>query len=100
MATVATTNRPAARAGVLDGVTVAMLTVAAFLAILALLAWQLRSAPARPARRMVVVRRVYETRVVETVVGGARSASSVTQSVPSSRGALSAAPTGATTRTS
>ena len=64
-----------------DGVTVTLLTVAGFLAILALLASQMRAPPARPARRVVVVRRVYETRVVETVVGGAGGGSSVTQSV-------------------
>jgi len=63
-----------------DGVTVTLLTVAAFLATLALLASQMRASPARPAHRVVVVRRVYETRVVETVVGGA-GGSSVTQSV-------------------
>jgi hypothetical protein len=41
---------------------------------------------------MIVVRRVYETHVVETVVGAARGGNSVTQSVSSSAAALPAAP--------
>jgi hypothetical protein len=69
-----------------------MLTLAGFLAILALMAWQVRSSPARPPQRMIVVRRVYETHVVETVVGAARGGNSVTQSVSSSAAALPAAP--------
>ncbi len=98
MAAVATTSpRRAASAGP-DRITVMLLTLTVFLVILAVLAWQVRSAPARPARRMVVVRRVYETRVVETVIGAAGGTSSVTQSVSSSGSASAlAAPT---TRTS
>ena len=72
-----------------------LLTLAAFLSILALLAWQVRSAPARPAHRVVLLRRVYETRVVETVIGPARGGGTVTQSVSSSAPAssLSTVPT-------
>jgi hypothetical protein len=71
-----------------------MLTVAAFLVILALLAWPMRSSPTRPVRRVVFVRRVYETRVVETVVGGTgRSGTSVAQSVSDSAPASSLAVT-------
>lgn len=81
-----------------DRITVMLLTLAVFLVILAGLAWQVRSAPARPVHRMVVLRRVYETRVVETVVGAA-GGSSVTQSVSSS-GSASALPAAATTRAS
>ncbi len=96
MATVATTSPHRATAPVgADGVTVMLLTLAAFLAILALLAWQVRSAPTPPRHRVMVLRRVYETRVVETVIGAARGGSTVTQSVSSSAPAssVSAAPT-------
>lgn len=99
MATVATTSakpRGSAAAGP-DGITVAFLTLAAFLAVLAVLAWQVRSTPRRPAHRVVVLRRVYETRVVETVPG--RGASSVSQSVSSS-GATSSLSSAPTTRSS
>jgi hypothetical protein len=86
----ATISRRARRTREPDGVTVTMLTVAAFLVILALLAWPMRSSPAGPARRVVVLRRVYETRVVETVVGGAgRGGTSVAQSVSDSAPASS-----------
>jgi hypothetical protein len=86
MATAAeTTSRRASPARGPDGVTVTLLTVAGFLVILALLAWQMRSAPTHPARRVIVMRRIYETRVVETIVGGSRrGGSSITQSVSSS----------------
>ncbi len=80
---VAMTSRKAVRAGGPDGVTVTLLALAAFLAILAMLASQLRAAPARTSRRVVVVRRVYQTRVLETDVGGSGGGSSVTQSVSS-----------------
>jgi hypothetical protein len=86
MATAAeTTSGRASPARGPDTVTVTMLTVAGFFVILALLAWQVRSVPARPARRVIVMRRVYETRIVETVVGGSRrGGGSITQSVSGS----------------
>jgi hypothetical protein len=90
---VAAISASRARSSGPDGVTVTMLTLAGFLAVLALMAWQIRSAPARPRPRMIVVRRVYETQVVETVVGATRRGSSVTQSVSSSAASLPAAPT-------
>jgi hypothetical protein len=81
---VATTSpRLAARSGP-DRLTVYLLSLAAFLAVLALMATQLRAAPGPKARPLVVVRRVYETRVLETDVGPARGAGGVTQSVSSS----------------
>jgi hypothetical protein len=92
---VATTSQPRRSAAVgPDRLTVAMCTLAAFLGVLALLAWQFRMTAGGPARHVVLVRKVYETRVVETVPGS--GASSVSQSVSSSgsSGAL------ATTRTS
>ena len=83
-----------------DRVTVALLSVAAFLAVLALLGTQLRGAAAHaPAHRVVVLRRIYRTTIVETVHGGAPGGPSVTQSVSSSGGAMT--PTAApATRTS
>ena len=99
MAAMATTSpRRPALAGP-DRITVMLVTLSAFLAILAVLAWQMRSVPARPAHRVLVLRRVYETRVIETVVGAAGRRSSLTQSVSSS-GAASALPSAPTTRTS
>ena len=100
MAAVATTSpRRATAAGRgPDRITVVLVTLTVFLVILAGLAWQVRAAPPRPAHRMVIVRRVYETRVVETVVG-APGANRVTQSVSSS-GSASALPASATTRAS
>jgi hypothetical protein len=93
-----TTTRPRRATGP-DRITVMLLTVTVFLVILGALAWQMRSAPARPRHRIVVLRRVYETRVVETVVGAPGGGSSVTQSVSSS-GSASALPAAPTTRTS
>jgi hypothetical protein len=99
MATVATTSPKPPRSATAgpDGITVAFLTLAAFLAVLAVLAWQVRSTPARRAHRVVVLRRVYETRVVETVPG--RGTSTVSQSVSSS-GAASSLSSTPTTRSS
>lgn len=70
-----------------------MLSLAAFLVLLALLASQLGSgASAAPTRRLVVVRRVYRTTVVETIRGGS-GGNSVSQSVSSSgSGAVPVAP--------
>lgn len=95
MAMVATTSPRRSTAAGPDGVTVMLLTLAAFLAILAVLAGQVRSAPAPLRHRVIVLRRVYETRVVETIIGGGRGGSTVTQSTSSSAPAssVSAAPT-------
>jgi hypothetical protein len=76
-----------------------MYTLAALLVVLALLAWQVKAAPTGKASEVIVVRRVYETRVVETIIGPSRRGSSVTQSVSSS-GSASALPVPATTRSS
>lgn len=90
------TNGPgrAAAGGGSDRVTVVLFTLAAFLAVLALLAWQLGAASVRHRAAVTVLRRVYETTVVETVVGAGRAGSSVTQSTSSAGGssAYSAAP--------
>lgn len=82
-----------------DRLTIAMGSLAAFLVVLALLATQLgHASPAHPSARAVLVRRIYETKVVERVpaASSARSSNSVTQSV-SGTGAVATSPV---TRTS
>jgi hypothetical protein len=82
-----------------DRLTIAMVSLAAFLIVLALLAAQLGHAGTRHASaRAVLLRRIYETTVVERVpaTSTARSSNSVTQSV-SGTAALPATPV---TRTS
>jgi hypothetical protein len=61
-----------------------LFVLAAFLAVLALLAWQLKVGAGAPARSVILLRRVYQTRVIETVSGPSRGAPAVTQSVSSS----------------
>ncbi len=77
-----------------------LLSVAAFLVVLALLASQFQAAAAAPKPRVMVMRRVYQTRVIETVVGAARSGPSVTQSVSSSGAPSASAAAAPVTRTS
>lgn len=101
MATVATTRSPgaaaanprrrASRAAGPDVVTVVLLALAGFLAVLALVAWQFRSNAAVHAVRQLVLRRTYVTRIVETVPPSARAGSSVTQSVSGTTAGSSAA---------
>lgn len=82
-----------------DRLTIAMGSLAAFLIVLALLATQLgHASPTHPSARAVLVRRIYETKVVERVpaASAAHGTSSVTQSV-SAAGAPPATPV---TRTS
>ena len=84
-----------------DRLTVLLLTIAAFLLVLALLARELEASESPAARHPVVVlRKVYETRYVETLPAGGRGAggTSVTQSVSNS--ASAAAPAAPTTRSS
>jgi hypothetical protein len=80
-----------------DRLTVALLTVTAFLFVLAMLATQLQAAPAPARHRVVLIRRIYETRVVQTIQGhggaGATGGNSVTQSVSSSGATAAPAPT-------
>ena len=84
MATATATTRRRGVAGP-DRLTVVLLTLASLLAVLALLAWQLRTSAAVRTSPPRVVRRVYQTTIVETVVGPRqRNGSSVTQSVSSS----------------
>jgi hypothetical protein len=94
--TAVATTSPARRSAPVgpDRLSVVLCTLAAFLGVLALLAWQFRVTSGGPTRHVVLVRKVYETRVVQTVPGA--GGSSVSQSVSSSGSA--GAP--ATTRTS
>ncbi len=77
--------------------TVVLLTLAAFLVVLALLARQANVAASPHRPKLAVVRRVYQTTVVETVIGG-RGGSSVSQSSSSTASSYGAALP--TTRTS
>jgi hypothetical protein len=90
-----------ATAAVTDRLTVALLTLATFFVLLGFLAKEVESSSTGPARRPVtVLRRVYETRVIETIPPGTNvrgGATSVTQSVSGSASPVAAAPT---TRTS
>jgi hypothetical protein len=71
-----------------DRLTVVLLSVAAFLSVLALLGTQMRAAAASHPRapRVVLVRRIYQTTVVETTAGAGAGPPAVTQSVSSSGG--------------
>src|SRR5579884_4220652 len=82
-----------------DRITVIMLTLAAVLIVLTLLARELSvGSSAGPWRREIVVRKIYRTTVVETVPGPG-AGTSVSQSVSSSGSAV-VAPPAPTTRTS
>ena len=82
-----------------DRLTVVLMSLAGFLVMLALLASQLRPTFVPAHHPVVVLRRVYQTTVVDTVrgSGGGAGGTSVSQSVASSGSVLPAAPT---TRTS
>ena len=84
MATVATSKRRKATPAGLDRVSSALFATAAFLAVLAVLAWQLKLSAHASTRSVILLRRVYLTRVIETVRGPSRGAPAVTQSVSSS----------------
>ena len=86
-----------------DRLTVALLSLAAFLTVLALLAGQFAASAAAPRpHRVVLVRTVYRTTVIETIAGGS-GGTSVSRSVS---GSVTGASAGAgstaapTTRTS
>lgn len=73
-----------------DRLTVILGATAAFLVVLALLVSQLHTVPTRP--RVVVVRRVYQTTVVETVLGRRGGGTHVSQSTSSSGGVPASVP--------
>lgn len=99
MATDVSQARPRAGAGP-DRLTVVLLTLAGFLAVLALLARQFPGAGAYHGSRPVpVLRKIYRTTVIETIEGsGGPSGTSVSQSVAGS--GSSAAAIAPTTHTS
>lgn len=69
-----------------------MFGLAAFLIVLTLLATELRAGPRPRTARVLLLRRVYRTTVIETRIGpGRTTAPSVSQSVSSS-GASASAP--------
>lgn len=81
-----------------DWVTVALLSVSAFLVVLTLLSRQLPAIGASGTRSVQVLRKIYRTTVVETIAGGSgRSGTSVSQSVSNS---AASTPTAPATRTS
>lgn len=67
------------RRGGPDRITVALFAAAAFSLLFAFLTLQLSSASTRTGKP-VIVRRIYETRVVERAPAGAKGGTSVTQS--------------------
>jgi hypothetical protein len=81
---------------------VALLSVAAFLLVLSVLAGRVSGTPSHvTARSTVLLRKVYRTTVVETIVsGGPGSGTSVSQSVSSSGSNALPASAPVTTRTS
>jgi hypothetical protein len=84
-----------------DRLTIAMVSLAAFLIVLALLATQLGHAgTGDPAARAVLVRRIYETTVVERVPAASSGAGPSTSSVTQSVSASGAPPATPVTRTS
>jgi hypothetical protein len=86
-------RRPKRGAGP-DRITVLLLSLAAFFAMLALLATQLRMAgPVTRARQVVVLRRVYQTTVIERVPPNVRAKGGVSSSTQSVSGSVPAAPT-------
>ena len=110
-ATVATTTERSVNGRVRDGrrvrpapagpdrMSVVLFTLAGFLVVLSLLAWQLGAGKSTHLRPVTTLRRIYETRVITTIVGGSgRGGSSVSQSTSSGGSYSAAAP--ATTRSS
>lgn len=82
-----------------DRLSVVLFSIATFLVVLSLLAWQLKPAAARTtARHVVLVKRIYTTTIVETVPGP--GATSMSQSVSSSGSAYAATSSAPTTRSS
>jgi hypothetical protein len=82
-----------------DRLTVALFTVAGFLVVLALLSQKLPTTGHPSSVPVHVVRKIYRTTIVETIVGASGpSGASVSQSVSSSGSGYTAA--AATTRTS
>lgn len=99
-ATVMATSTHKASADGPDRLTVMMLAVAAFLVVLALLASQFQASAAPVKPRVIVMRRVYQTRVIETISGPGRGGPPVSQSVSSSGAPSTSVAVAPVTRTS
>lgn len=82
--------RRAASRGGPDRLSIALFSLALLLILLALLAHQVSAAGPAKAARYTLVRKIYRTRVIETIIGPGPSG--VTQSVASSGSVSSAAP--------
>ncbi len=82
-----------------DRVTLGLLTLACFLAVLALLGAQLGAPAARKPPRTTLVRKIYRTTIDEKVIGSAHGPSSST-SESQSLGPSSAEPAAIATHTS
>jgi hypothetical protein len=101
MATTAATSRQRkAVAPGPDRLSSVLFTFAAFLGVLALLAWQLNLGAGANTRSVIVLRRVYQTRVIETVSGPVHGAPAITKSVSSSGSPAPVAPAAPTTASS
>lgn len=98
----ATTERPPrpTRRGGSDRITVMLFSLAAFLAVLAMLVSQLPVTSVAQHRAAVIIRRVYRTTVIETVVGGGAGGTTVSRSTSSSGGAVATPAPAPTTRAS
>lgn len=83
-----------------DRVNVALLTLAGFLAVLALLASQLHAPAAHRAPRRVLLRKIYETKVDERVIGRAAHGGASSSSESSTLAGASAEAPAVATRTS
>jgi hypothetical protein len=84
-----------------DRLTVALLTLTAFLLVLAVLAGRLRAAPAAaPTRHVVVLRRIYRTTIIDDSRSAGAGESSSSVSVSTSGGGGGATPAAPATRTS
>lgn len=80
---------PPRRSGAVDRVSVLLFSLAAVLMVVAVLAHQLPVAASRPTR-ILVLRRIYRTTVVETRAGPVTAGPQVTQSVSSSAASVAA----------
>ena len=83
-----------------DRVTLGLITLACFFAVLALLGAQLATPAARKPPRTALVRKIYRTTIDETIVGSRSRGPSSSTSESRTLGAASAEPAPVGTRTS
>ncbi len=94
-------QRQRVRRGAHDRVSVMLFSLAAFLAVFAVLVAELPLSATVPPSHQLLIRRVYRTTVIETVIGARSAPPSVTQSSSSSSppSVASPAPTTRASRT-